>query len=58
MYQQVDEWNKRGGQQIYCALPYRYPQVGDDKWWFYNKPGVVQDFKDALTLKLRPYQRR
>jgi murein DD-endopeptidase MepM/ murein hydrolase activator NlpD len=58
MYQQVDEWNKRGGQQIYCALLYRYPLVGDDKWWFYNKPGVVQDFKDALTLKLRPYQRR
>jgi murein DD-endopeptidase MepM/ murein hydrolase activator NlpD len=56
MYQQVDEWNKRGGQQICCALVYRYPPR--DEWVFSNKPGVVQDFKDALTLKLRPYQRR
>jgi hypothetical protein len=56
MYQQVDEWNKRGGQQILCALVYRYPPR--DEWVFANKPGVVQDFKDALTLKLRPYQPR
>ena len=53
MYQQVDEWNKRGGQQIHCELLYRYPQL--DAWSIVDKSQVIQDFREALTLKLRPY---
>ncbi len=53
MYQQVDDWNQRGGQQIHAALIYRYPQL--DPWVILNKPQVIEDFKDALSLKLRPY---
>ena len=53
MYQQVDEWNQRGGQQIHAALIYRYPNL--DPWVIVNKPQVVEDFKDVLSLKLRPY---
>jgi murein DD-endopeptidase MepM/ murein hydrolase activator NlpD len=56
MYQQVNEWNQRGGQQIHAALVYRYPNL--DEWRFVDKANVVQDFKQSLTLKLKPYQRR
>jgi hypothetical protein len=56
MYQQVDDWNKRGGQQIHAALIYRYPQF--DQWSVVDKPNVVQDFQQALTLKYKPYHWR
>ncbi len=56
MYQQVDAWNKRGGQQIHAAILYRYPPR--DEWVFFDKPGVIEDWKQAMSLKLRPYQRR
>lgn len=56
MYQQVDEWNKRGGQQIHAAILYRYPPR--DEWVFFNKPRVIEDWKQAMSLKLRPYKRR
>ena len=56
MYQQVDDWNKRGGQQIHAALIYRYPQL--DSWHIVDLPNVVQDFQQALTLKYKPYHWR
>ena len=56
MYQQVDAWNKRGGQQIHCALLYRYPPK--DRWVIYDKPRVIEDFTQALGLKFRPYKPR
>jgi murein DD-endopeptidase MepM/ murein hydrolase activator NlpD len=56
MYQQVDDWNKRGGQQIHAALVYRYPQL--DQWSVVDKPNVVQDFQQALTLRYKPYHWR
>jgi murein DD-endopeptidase MepM/ murein hydrolase activator NlpD len=56
MYQQVDDWNKRGGQQIHAALLYRYPQLDD--WHIVDKASVVQDFQQALAMKFKPYHWR
>ena len=56
MYQQVNAWNQRGGQQIHAAILYRYPPI--DEWVFFDKPGVIEDWKQAMSLKLRPYKRR
>jgi hypothetical protein len=56
MYQQVDDWNKRGGQQIHAALLYRYPQL--DQWHIVDKANVVQDFQQALAMKFKPYHWR
>jgi hypothetical protein len=55
MYQRVDEWNRRGGQQIRCALLYRYPNVDD--WGIRGKDLVIQDFEQIMGLKYRPYLR-
>jgi hypothetical protein len=52
----VDEWNKRGGQQIHAAILYRY--APRDEWVFHNKSRVIEDWKQAMSLKLRPYKRR
>jgi hypothetical protein len=52
----VDDWNKRGGQQIHAALVYRYPQL--DEWHIVDQANVVQDFQQALTLKYKPYHWR
>ncbi len=53
MYQRVDEWNRRGGQQIHCALLYRYPHIDD--WVIRGKELVIQDFQQVMGLKYRPY---
>jgi len=53
MYQRVDEWNRCGGQQIRCALLYRYPRIDD--WMIRDKELVIQDFQQAMGLKYRPY---
>jgi murein DD-endopeptidase MepM/ murein hydrolase activator NlpD len=55
MYQRVDEWNRRGGQQIHCALLYRYPRIDD--WVIQGKGLVIQDFQQIMALKVRPYER-
>lgn len=55
MYQRVDEWNRRGGQQIHCALLYRYPHIDD--WVIRGKELVIQDFQQVMGLKYRPYLR-
>ena len=55
MYQQVDQWNRRGGQQILCALLYRYPPI--DAWVIRGKAGVLEDFRQSMGLKHRPYRR-
>jgi hypothetical protein len=52
MYQRVDEWNRRGGQQILCALLYRYPPV--DPWVIHGKGRVIEDFQQSMTLGYRP----
>ena len=55
MYQRVDEWNRRGGQQILCALLYRYPPI--DPWVIRGKGLVIQDLQQCMALKYRPYVR-
>ena len=54
MYQTVNEWNARGGQQIYCALLYRWPRIDD--WHIVDRPNVVEDFKQAIRMGFRPYR--
>jgi hypothetical protein len=56
MYQWVDEWNRRGGQQIRCALLYRYPPT--DAWVIRGKGKVIEDFQQVMALKYRPYVRQ
>lgn len=46
-YQEIDAWNKAGNQQIRCAILYRWPRL--DKWSIVDKPGVQQDFKEAIA---------
>lgn len=53
MYQRVDEWNRRGGQQILCALLYRYPPI--DEWVIRGKGKVLEDFRQSMVLGYRPY---
>jgi len=53
MFQRVDEWNRRGGQQICCALLYRYPAI--DRWVIRGKGEVIEDFRQSMGLKVRPY---
>ena len=55
MYQRVDAWNRSGGQQIHCALLYRYPRIDD--WFIRGKGLVIQDFQQVMALKYRPYER-
>ena len=55
MYQRVDEWNRRGGQQIRCALLYRYPPI--DAWVIRGRGLVIQDFQESMALQYRPYVR-
>jgi len=45
-YQEIDSWNRQGGQQIHCLLLYRWGRY--DKWSISDKPGVIEDFQAAL----------
>jgi hypothetical protein len=54
MYQAVNAWNAAGNQQIHAALLYRWPQI--DEWAIVNKPKVIEDFRQAVALRYRPYQ--
>ena len=47
-YKEIDRWNKSGGQQIRSLILYRWPRVGDDRWWIDGKQGVVDDFREAF----------
>ena len=56
MYRYVDEWNRRGGQQIHCALLYRYPEL--DEWSFRGCTELLADFSQAMGMGYRPFRRR
>ena len=56
MYRYVDEWNRRGAQQIHCALLYRYPEL--DEWAFRGRAEVLTDFFQAVGLGYRPFHRK
>jgi hypothetical protein len=55
MYQRVDEWNRRGGQQVLCAALYRYIEV--DEWVIRGRRQIIEDFQQAMGMAYRPYVR-
>jgi len=55
MYHAVDAWNRRGGQQVRCALLYRYP--GTDEWALRRRTHVIEDFWQSLGMGYTPYLR-
>lgn len=51
IYQEIDRWNRTPyAQQIRCGLLYRW--MGD-AWSIHDKPGVLEDFKQALSNDYR-----
>ncbi|RME72913.1 MAG: hypothetical protein D6784_12770 [Chloroflexi bacterium] len=47
-YKEINDWNKAGNQQIRCAVLYRWPKL--DKWSIVDKPGVQEDFREAVAM--------
>lgn len=50
-YQEIDAWNRQGGQQIRCLLLYRWSKA--DRWQITEKQQVIADFKAALAHDYR-----
>jgi hypothetical protein len=51
-YGEIDWWNRQPGNQIIRALIlYRWSK--DDEWYIVGKPGVIEDFKRALSFRYR-----
>ena len=51
VYEEINRWNSTPyAQQIRALLPYRW--MGD-QWEIYNKPGVLEDFRQALDNDYR-----
>jgi hypothetical protein len=46
-YDEIDGWNRAGGQQIRCLLLYRWSTA--DQWSIADKEDVVAGFQEALT---------
>lgn len=48
-YGELDHWNQQPGhQQIRAAVLYRWPRLGDHKWWIAGNDGVTNDFKKSM----------
>jgi hypothetical protein len=53
-YQEIDTWNRQGGQQIHCVILYRWSTADPNKRWNISEKGnVVADFKAALAHEYR-----
>ena len=52
-YAEIDDWNKNNPQKIRSLILYRWPKVGNDRWWIDGKRGVIEDFQQALTFGYR-----
>jgi murein DD-endopeptidase MepM/ murein hydrolase activator NlpD len=53
-YAEIDRWNREPGhQQIRALILYRWPRVGEDRWWIEGKGGVIEDFKRAMQQGYR-----
>lgn len=50
-YAEIDQWNRSGRQKIYCLCLYRWSAEDIDTYCIMNKPGVVDDFRQALTRR-------
>ncbi|MEA3344648.1 MAG: peptidoglycan recognition family protein [Chloroflexota bacterium] len=46
VYEEIDNWNRRGKQQIHCVILYRWSTA--DQWSISGKHNVLADFKTAL----------
>ncbi|MCP4199650.1 MAG: hypothetical protein GY762_21100 [Proteobacteria bacterium] len=49
-YGEIDDWNKRKQQKIRSLILYRWPKVGNDRWYISGKSGVIEDFREALAF--------
>jgi N-acetyl-anhydromuramyl-L-alanine amidase AmpD len=52
-YREINDWNKGHRQKIRSLILYRWPRVGDDRWWIEGKHSVIEDFKQALALRYK-----
>lgn len=51
-YSEINAWNQQlGNQQIRALILYRWPNI--DRWAIETKPGVINDFRQALTNNYR-----
>jgi hypothetical protein len=49
-YGEIDHWNQQpGNQQIRALVLYRWPRLGDHKWWIDGNQSVVEDFRRAMA---------
>lgn len=53
-YSEIAAWNRDNRQKIYALILYRWPRVGNDRWWIEGKSGVIEDFKLALKTPEPP----
>lgn len=52
-YGEIADWNRRATAttpKIRSLILYRYPQVGQDRWYIAGKQGVIEDFRAALAF--------
>ena len=47
-YQEINNWNQAGNQQIRCMILYRWSR--DDDWHIDGKLGVQKDFREAIAM--------
>ncbi len=59
-YGEIADWNSKAVTSssnapavIRSLILYRYPRVGQDRWYITGKQGVIEDFKAALTAGYR-----
>lgn len=52
-YAEIAAWNRTHTQKIRSLILYRWPQVSNDRWGIAGKAGVIDDFKAALSQRLR-----
>lgn len=47
-YSEINAWNQSHTPRIRALILYRWPRVGDDRWYIDGKAGVIDDFVMAL----------
>jgi hypothetical protein len=49
-YGEINHWNQQpGNQQIRALILYRWPRLGNHKWWIDGNQSVVDDFRTAMA---------
>lgn len=53
-YGEINHWNQQpGNQQIRALVLYRWPRLGDHKWWIDGNQSVIDDFRRAMEFGYR-----